>query len=142
MVALGPSSISFVDGLYACNPREIEPWSEAIESGKLATCRGFELNDDDKLRRAVIMTIMCRFELDKREKEVNRREMQVKAAEMLSAKGLSRDLASVLKYDDEKELEAAIEMIGNMQGAKAETKPDQRLIIENKLSDTYGTGSV
>lgn len=77
-------------------------------------------------------------ELDKREKEVNRREMQVKAAEMLSAKGLSRDLASVLKYDDEKELEAAIEMIGNMQGAKAETKPDQRLIIENKLPDTYG----
>lgn len=69
MVALGPSSISFVDGLYACNPREIEPWSEAIESGKLATCRGFDLNDDDKLRRAVIMTIMCRFELDKREIE-------------------------------------------------------------------------
>ena len=77
-------------------------------------------------------------ELDKREKEVNRREMQIKAAEMLSAKGLSRDLASVLKYDDEKELEAAVEMIGNMQGAKAETKPDQRLIIENKLPDTYG----
>ena len=69
MVALGPSSISFVDGLYACNPREIEPWSEAIESGRLATCRGFDLNDDDKLRRAVIMTIMCRFELDKREIE-------------------------------------------------------------------------
>ena len=77
-------------------------------------------------------------ELDKREKEVNRREMQVMAAEMLSAKGLSRDLASVLKYDDEKELEAAVEMIGNMQGAKAETKPDQRLIIENKLPDAYG----
>lgn len=69
-------------------------------------------------------------ELDKREKEVNRREMQIKAAEMLSAKGLSRDLASVLKYDDEKELEAAVEMIGNMQGAKAETKPDQRLIMK------------
>lgn len=77
-------------------------------------------------------------ELDKREKEVNRREMQVKAVELLSAKGLSRDLASVLKYDDEKELEAAIEMIGNMQGAKAETKPDRRLIIENKLPDTHG----
>ena len=54
-----------------------------------------------------------------------------------SAKGLSRDLASVLKYDDEKELEAAVEMIGNMQGAKAETKPDRRLIIENKLPDTH-----
>ena len=71
MVALGPSSISFVDGLYACNPREVEPWSEAIEAGKLATCRGFALNDDDKLRRAVIMTIMCRFELVKKEIEAD-----------------------------------------------------------------------
>ena len=69
MIALGPSSISFVDGLYACNPREIEPWTQAIEGGKLATCRGFALNDDDKLRRAVIMTIMCRFELVKKEIE-------------------------------------------------------------------------
>ena len=69
MIALGPSSISFVDGLYACNPREIEPWTQAIEGGKLATYRGFALNDDDKLRRAVIMTIMCRFELVKKEIE-------------------------------------------------------------------------
>lgn len=69
MVALGASSISFVDGNYACNPREIEPYYEAIRAGRLATCRGFKLNDDDKLRRAVIMTIMCRFELDKREIE-------------------------------------------------------------------------
>ena len=66
MVALGASSISFVDGNYACNPREIEPYYEAIRAGRLATCRGFKLSDDDKLRRAVIMTIMCRFELDKK----------------------------------------------------------------------------
>ena len=69
MVALGASSISFVDGNYACNPREIEPYYEAIRAGRLATCRGFKLSDDDKLRRAVIMTIMCRFELDKKEIE-------------------------------------------------------------------------
>ncbi len=69
MVALGASSISFVDGCYACNPREIEPYCEEIRAGRLATCRGFKLNDDDKLRRAVIMTIMCRFELVKSEIE-------------------------------------------------------------------------
>lgn len=69
MVALGASSISFVDNNYACNPREIDDYYAAIREGHLATCRGFKLNDDDKLRRAVIMTIMCRFELDKREIE-------------------------------------------------------------------------
>ncbi|MDO4936403.1 MAG: oxygen-independent coproporphyrinogen III oxidase [Sutterellaceae bacterium] len=69
MVALGASSISFVDNNYACNPREIDDYYAAIRAGKLGTCRGFKLNDDDKLRRAVIMTIMCRFELDKREIE-------------------------------------------------------------------------
>lgn len=69
MVALGASSISFVEGVYACNPREIEPYEAAIAAGKLATNRGFALSDDDKLRRAVIMTIMCRFELNKKEIE-------------------------------------------------------------------------
>ena len=69
MVALGASSISFVDGNYACNPRQIEPYYEAIRAGRLATNRGFKLSDDDKLRRAVIMTIMCRFELVKSEIE-------------------------------------------------------------------------
>lgn len=66
MVALGASSISFVENNYACNPRDIEPYYEAIRAGRLATNRGFALNDDDALRRAVIMTIMCRFELDMR----------------------------------------------------------------------------
>lgn len=69
MVALGASSISFVDNNYACNPRDIESYYEAIRAGRLGACRGFKLNDDDRLRRAVIMTIMCRFELDKREIE-------------------------------------------------------------------------
>ena len=65
MVALGASSISFVNGAYACNPREIDAYYEAIRDGRLATNRGFKLSADDLLRRAVIMTIMCRFELDK-----------------------------------------------------------------------------
>jgi oxygen-independent coproporphyrinogen-3 oxidase len=69
MVALGASSISFVDGTYACNPREIDPYYEAIRAGHLATCRGFKLSEEDKLRRAVIMTVMCRFEIVKKEIE-------------------------------------------------------------------------
>ena len=69
MVALGSSAISYVANTYACNPREIEPYYEAIREGHLATSRGFVLSEEDVLRRTVIMTIMCRFDLVKKEIE-------------------------------------------------------------------------
>ena len=69
MVALGASSISKVGRVYACNPRETEPYYDLIRSGKLATVRGYTLSDEDELRHWVIMRIMCQFELKKREVE-------------------------------------------------------------------------
>ena len=69
MIALGASAISYVADTYACNPREIDPYYEAIRAGHLATSRGFRLSAEDILRRTVIMTIMCRFELKKKEIE-------------------------------------------------------------------------
>ena len=74
-------------------------------------------------------------ELDQREKDINKREMAIKAAELLSAKGLSRDLASVLKYDTEEELQKAIDTISNIQGMKAKDNGSGRQIIENRLPD-------
>ena len=47
-------------------------------------------------------------ELDQREKDINKREMAIRAAELLSEKGLDKSLASVLKYDTEDELKTAI----------------------------------
>lgn len=69
MVALGVSGISKIGRAYACNPRELDDWYAAINSGKLATNRGYLLNDDDELRRYVIMKIMCNFELKKKDVE-------------------------------------------------------------------------
>lgn len=69
MVALGASSISWVNWNYACNPRDIPSYYEAIQAGKLATNRGFALSPEDRLRRTVIMTIMCRFEVVKKDIE-------------------------------------------------------------------------
>lgn len=69
MVALGVSAISKIDRAYACNPREIDEYYAAIRAGHLATNRGYWLNDDDELRRYVIMTIMCNFELKKADVE-------------------------------------------------------------------------
>ncbi len=69
MVALGVSSISKVGGLYACNPRELPDYYEAIRAGHLATNRGYQLSDDDRLRHYVIMTVMCNFEIVKKDVE-------------------------------------------------------------------------
>ena len=69
MVALGVSGISKIGPAYACNPRELDDWYAAINAGHLATNRGYLLNEDDLLRRFVIMKIMCNFELRKQEVE-------------------------------------------------------------------------
>lgn len=78
-------------------------------------------------------------ELDQREKDISKREMAIRAAELLSEKGLDKNLASVLKYDTEDELKAAIDTISNIRGMKAEQegsgKPEQRHIIVNKLPE-------
>ena len=74
-------------------------------------------------------------ELDQREKEISKREMAIKAAEMLNEKGLSKDLANVLKYDTEADLAAAIDTISNIQGMKAKDNGSGRQIIENRLPD-------
>ena len=69
MVALGVSGISKIGGAYACNPRELEDYYTAVREGRLATNRGYQLNDDDLMRHYVIMKIMCNFELVKKDVE-------------------------------------------------------------------------
>lgn len=55
-------------------------------------------------------------ELVKRETELNKREMSIKAKELLAEKKLPKELADVLKYDNEAELKKAIETIENARG--------------------------
>lgn len=55
-------------------------------------------------------------ELDEREKAVKARELAVIAAEKLTAAGLPKEMAGVLKYDDEKTLDEAIAKISSMKG--------------------------
>ncbi len=65
VVALGVSGISQFDGAYAQNVKPLPVYYERIENGRLGTYRGFRLTDDDRLRRHVIMQLMCNFHLDK-----------------------------------------------------------------------------
>ena len=65
LVALGVSAISKVGPTYAQNARELDTYYRCLNIGKLPTARGLLLEADDVARRAVIMAIMCHFEVSK-----------------------------------------------------------------------------
>ena len=59
LIGLGVSSIGKVGRCYSQNDKALPTYYEAIEQAKFATVRGYELTDDDLLRREVIMALMC-----------------------------------------------------------------------------------
>ncbi|HTT09407.1 MAG TPA: oxygen-independent coproporphyrinogen III oxidase [Burkholderiaceae bacterium] len=65
LVGLGVSAISKVGPTYAQNVRELDEYYERLRGGTLPTARGVLLDDDDQTRRAVIMALMCHFEVSK-----------------------------------------------------------------------------
>ena len=64
LYGLGVTSIGQVGNSYVQNEKELPDYYKAIDEGRLPTERGYELNEDDLLRRAVITRIMCDFELE------------------------------------------------------------------------------
>lgn len=64
MIGVGVSAIGQVDGAFAQNRRDLPGYQEAVEKGELATERGCVLSDEDRLRAEVILSIMCRLEVD------------------------------------------------------------------------------
>lgn len=64
LVAFGASGIGFVADAYAQNVKTVAEYQERIGSGSLATCRGLELSAEDRLRRDVILALMCHLHLD------------------------------------------------------------------------------
>ncbi len=63
LIALGVSSISKVGSTYSQNVRTLDEYYDCLDRGELPTLRGIELTPDDLLRRSVIQSIMCQFEL-------------------------------------------------------------------------------
>jgi oxygen-independent coproporphyrinogen-3 oxidase len=63
LIALGISSISKVGPTYSQNVRTLDEYYDCLDRGELPTLRGIELTADDMLRRSVIQSLMCQFEL-------------------------------------------------------------------------------
>ena len=64
LLGLGVSSISQVGRVYTQNAKELTSYYALIEQGRLPIERGLSMTDDDLLRRDVIMSLICRLELD------------------------------------------------------------------------------
>lgn len=64
LYGLGVTSISQVGNCYVQNAHELPDYFQGIEEGRLPIYRGYELNEDDILRRYIITRIMCDFELE------------------------------------------------------------------------------
>ena len=59
LYGMGVSAISSVGAAYAQNHRGIAEYQSAVDAEGAATMRGYHLNDDDLLRRAVITRLLC-----------------------------------------------------------------------------------
>ncbi len=62
--AFGMSSISKTDNAYWQNQKELVPYYSALQAGHTPFAKGYLLTDEDKIRRATIMTLMCNLSLE------------------------------------------------------------------------------
>jgi oxygen-independent coproporphyrinogen III oxidase len=64
LLGFGESAISTLPQGYAQNVSNLPAYRSRIQAGLLATTRGIALSPEDRLRRDVIETLMCGFEVD------------------------------------------------------------------------------
>ncbi len=64
LIGLGVSSIGLVGDSYSQNVKELSQYYARLDAGQLAVQRGYRLSDDDRLRRQVILDLMCHGRID------------------------------------------------------------------------------
>jgi len=69
LYGLGVSAISGIGPAYAQNYRDVAGYQAAVEKRGLATMRGYRMNNDDLIRRAVISRLLCHTVVHKAEIE-------------------------------------------------------------------------
>lgn len=65
-ISFGVTAIGLVQNTYVQNCKELSHYSEALDQNTLPVHRGKQLTPEDRLRKWVIHTLMCDFELDKK----------------------------------------------------------------------------
>jgi oxygen-independent coproporphyrinogen-3 oxidase len=65
LVAIGISAIGAVGPSYSQNVKTLDEYYDRLDQREFPVLRGIELSADDLVRRAVIMALMCHFEVSK-----------------------------------------------------------------------------
>ncbi len=64
-IGVGPSAIGFLENTYVQNIKTLPEYYACTAQGRLPIERGQRLSLDDQIRRWVINSLMCRFQVDK-----------------------------------------------------------------------------
>jgi oxygen-independent coproporphyrinogen-3 oxidase len=64
LIGLGISSIGKVGDSYSQNVKELSQYYARLNEGLLPVQRGYKLSEDDRLRREVIISLMCHGRID------------------------------------------------------------------------------
>lgn len=64
LIGLGITSIGTIHNSFSQNIKTLDEYQNTINSGKLAIFRGVEIDQDDLIRRDVIMQLICHFYLN------------------------------------------------------------------------------
>ena len=62
--AFGMSGVSQIPDAYWQNEKDLSGYYAALDQGRLPFASGYVLSEEDRIRRRVIMRLMCDFELD------------------------------------------------------------------------------
>ena len=64
LVSMGVTAIGALGPSYSQNHHGLEAYNAALDAGRLPIARGLAPDADDQLRRAVIVQLICHFQLD------------------------------------------------------------------------------
>jgi oxygen-independent coproporphyrinogen-3 oxidase len=65
MLGVGVSAIGDVAGAFVQNTKKLSTYYTEVDAGRFPVERGYLLDEDDRIRRAVITELMCNFRLDR-----------------------------------------------------------------------------
>jgi oxygen-independent coproporphyrinogen-3 oxidase len=94
LIGAGMSAIGEVAGLQVQNVNDLAGWYHALAGADFATVRGHRVSQEDRRRRAAILSLMCRLELP-----------------LALAEGLEPSLARLLAYAEDGLVEARAGMV-------------------------------
>lgn len=63
LVAMGVTGISNIGNSYSQNSKEMDEYEAFLDKGELPIVKGIYIDDDDLIRKAVIMALICHFKL-------------------------------------------------------------------------------